>query len=69
MLGPEAYESDPLRTLRLARFAAELGFAPDPETERLTRGGGAARPARPASACSASCAAWWSPTAPWPASS
>jgi poly(A) polymerase len=37
VLGPQAYESDPLRTLRLARFAAELGFAPDPETERLTR--------------------------------
>jgi poly(A) polymerase len=36
VLGPDAYESDPLRTLRLARFAAELGFAPDPETERLT---------------------------------
>jgi poly(A) polymerase len=34
--GPEAYESDPLRPLRLARFAAELGFSPDPETERLT---------------------------------
>jgi poly(A) polymerase len=37
VLGPHAYESDPLRTLRLARFAAELGFGPDPETERLTR--------------------------------
>jgi len=37
VLGAEAYESDPLRTLRLARFAAELGFAPDPETERLTQ--------------------------------
>jgi tRNA nucleotidyltransferase/poly(A) polymerase len=37
VLGPEAYASDPLRTLRLARFAAELGFAADPETERLTR--------------------------------
>jgi poly(A) polymerase len=37
VLGPEAYESDPLRTLRLARFAAELRFAPDPQTERLTR--------------------------------
>jgi putative nucleotidyltransferase with HDIG domain len=37
VLGPEAYESDPLRTLRLARFAAELGFAPDPETQRLTQ--------------------------------
>ena len=37
VLGAEAYESDPLRALRLARFAAELGFAPDAETERLTR--------------------------------
>jgi poly(A) polymerase len=36
VIGPEAYETDPLRPLRLARFAAELGFAPDPETERLT---------------------------------
>jgi poly(A) polymerase len=37
VLGPHAYESDPLRALRLARFAAELGFAPDVETERLTQ--------------------------------
>ncbi len=37
VLGADAYESDPLRALRLARFGAELGFAPDPETERLTR--------------------------------
>jgi poly(A) polymerase len=36
VIGPEAYESDPLRPLRLARFAAELGFGPDAETERLT---------------------------------
>lgn len=36
VLGPAAYENDPLRPLRLARFAAELGFAPDRETERLT---------------------------------
>jgi poly(A) polymerase len=36
VIGPEAYERDPLRPLRLARFAAELGFAPDAETERLT---------------------------------
>jgi poly(A) polymerase len=36
VIGPESYEDDPLRPLRLARFAAELGFAPDPETERLT---------------------------------
>jgi putative nucleotidyltransferase with HDIG domain len=37
VLGPGAYASDPLRALRLARFAAELRFAPDRETERLTR--------------------------------
>ena len=36
VLGREAYERDPLRPLRLARFAAQLGFAPDRETERLT---------------------------------
>jgi putative nucleotidyltransferase with HDIG domain len=36
VLGPESYEKDPLRPLRLARFAAELGFAPDADTERLT---------------------------------
>jgi poly(A) polymerase len=36
VLGPEAYERDGLRPLRLARFAAELGFEPDPENERLT---------------------------------
>jgi poly(A) polymerase len=36
VLGREAYERDPLRPLRLARFAAELGFEPDAETERLT---------------------------------
>src|SRR5439155_9676987 len=31
-----AYARDPLRPLRLARLATELGFQPDPETERLT---------------------------------
>jgi poly(A) polymerase len=36
VLGREAYERDPLRPLRLARLAAELAFAPDAETERLT---------------------------------
>ena len=36
VIGPESYENDPLRPLRLARFAAELGFQPDAETERLT---------------------------------
>jgi tRNA nucleotidyltransferase/poly(A) polymerase len=33
---PGAYEADPLRPLRLARLATELGFAPDPRTEQLT---------------------------------
>ncbi len=37
VLGPEAYDRDPLRALRLPRFVAELGFEPDPDTERLTR--------------------------------
>jgi poly(A) polymerase len=37
VIGPEAYERDPLRALRLPRFVAELGFEPDPETERLTK--------------------------------
>ena len=32
-----AYAADPLRPLRLARLATELGLIPDPETERLTR--------------------------------
>jgi putative nucleotidyltransferase with HDIG domain len=37
VLGPGAYERDPLRALRLPRFAAELGFQPDADTESLTR--------------------------------
>jgi poly(A) polymerase len=37
VIGPAAYESDPLRALRLARFVAELAFSPDTDTERLTR--------------------------------
>ena len=37
VLSPAAYRDDPLRPLRLARLAAELGFSPDRETERLTR--------------------------------
>ena len=36
VLGAQAYQHDPLRTLRLVRLAAELGLAPDAETERLT---------------------------------
>ena len=37
VLGPAAYDADPLRPLRLARLAGELRFAPDAETARLTR--------------------------------
>jgi poly(A) polymerase len=37
VLGQHSYEDDPLRPLRLVRFATELGLAPDAETERLTR--------------------------------
>ena len=37
VLGRQAYADDPLRPLRLVRLAAELGFSPEPETERLTR--------------------------------
>jgi len=36
VLGPRAFDADPLRALRLARFAAELQFAADRDTERLT---------------------------------
>jgi len=36
VLGSRTYEADPLRPLRLGRLAAELGFAPDAQTERLT---------------------------------
>jgi tRNA nucleotidyltransferase/poly(A) polymerase len=32
-----AYADDPLRPLRMARFATELDLRPEPETERLTR--------------------------------
>jgi putative nucleotidyltransferase with HDIG domain len=36
VLGESSYEDDPLRPLRLPRFAAALGFEPDDETSRLT---------------------------------
>ncbi|HEV7494739.1 HD domain-containing protein [Baekduia sp.] len=32
MVAPSSFEDDPLRTLRLARFASELAMEPDPET-------------------------------------
>jgi putative nucleotidyltransferase with HDIG domain len=32
MVSPRAFAADPLRTLRLARLASELGFAADPDT-------------------------------------
>jgi putative nucleotidyltransferase with HDIG domain len=34
MVSEGAFAADPVRTLRLARLAAELGFVPDPETVR-----------------------------------
>ena len=34
-VGPESFSADPLRVLRLARMAAELGFTPEPDTLRL----------------------------------
>jgi poly(A) polymerase len=34
-VGPESFSSDPLRVMRLARMAAELGFTPSQETLRL----------------------------------
>jgi poly(A) polymerase len=37
VVGPQAYEEDPLRPLRLARLGAELGLRPEPATEELTR--------------------------------
>ncbi|MGH3992060.1 MAG: HDIG domain-containing metalloprotein, partial [Pseudonocardiaceae bacterium] len=46
VLGPDAYAVDPLRPLRLVRLHAELGLAPDRETERLT-GNAAARLTEP----------------------
>ncbi|MFL5884992.1 MAG: CCA tRNA nucleotidyltransferase [Thermoleophilaceae bacterium] len=33
---PGAYEADPLRPLRMVRFATELALTPDPKTERAT---------------------------------
>ncbi|GAC1523815.1 MAG: CCA tRNA nucleotidyltransferase [Thermoleophilaceae bacterium] len=36
-LGESAYAADPLRPLRAARLATELGFVVEPRTERLTR--------------------------------
>ena len=49
VLGPAAYENDPLRPLRLARFAAELGFTPDGLRRAGVRRAAPAR-ARPGSA-------------------
>jgi len=37
MVGPEAFADDPLRALRLVRFAVELGLAPDSGTEAAAR--------------------------------
>ena len=37
MVSAEAFERDPLRVMRLARIACELGFSVDPETARVAR--------------------------------
>lgn len=37
MVTPGAFADDPLRVLRLARFACELGLDPDPETAAVAR--------------------------------
>jgi tRNA nucleotidyltransferase/poly(A) polymerase len=34
MIAPQTFDADPLRVLRLARFACELGLTPDPDTVR-----------------------------------
>ena len=48
VIGPEAYERDPLRALRLARFAAELGLRARPATPSGSpREAAAARAPRP----------------------
>ena len=38
MVSPGAFEQDPLRTMRLARLACELGFDVDPETAQAAAG-------------------------------
>ena len=38
MVSPHAFAADPLRVLRLARLACELGFEVEPETARAARG-------------------------------
>lgn len=42
MVSPEAFARDPLRTLRLARLACELGFAVEPQTTAAASRGAAA---------------------------
>jgi putative nucleotidyltransferase with HDIG domain len=37
MVSPHAFERDPLRTLRLARLACELGFTVEPDTAAVAR--------------------------------
>ncbi len=44
MVSPRAFASDPLRTLRLARLACELGFDVDPDTAARARASAGALP-------------------------
>jgi putative nucleotidyltransferase with HDIG domain len=41
-VGPDSFSADPLRVLRLARLAAELGFTPEQDTLRLAAASAAA---------------------------
>ena len=45
MVSPESFDRDPLRVVRVARLAAELGLSADPET--IAAGAGAGRRPRP----------------------
>ena len=54
-VAPTAFSADPLRTLRLARLAAELDFAAEPGTVALARASAPALASWPGSACLRSC--------------
>ena len=54
-VGERSFSGDPLRLLRAARLAAELGLEIDPGTVALARAAASAPPTRPASASWPSC--------------
>ena len=57
MVSADAFVADPLRTLRVARLATELGFEIDPETRPRSARTRRGWRAPPRSASSPSCAA------------